>query len=429
MSARRQMKLGVFLHPSGHHVAAWRHPDAQPDAGINLANYRRLAYIAERARFDLVFHGDISSVQSDDLAYIGRTSRANLFEPLTLLAALSRTTRNLGLVATASTSFNDPVDLANAVATLDHLSGGRAGWNLVTSGNDHEARNFGLQHQAVHADRYDRAREFAALFSALFDARQGAVVRHSGAHFDVAAALQAERSPQIRPVVVQAGSSEPGRRLAAETADIVFTAQQTLSDAQSFYADVKSRLPLHGRDPDDLKIMPGVFPIVGETEAEARAKYELLQSLIHPVVGLSFLSNLLGGVDLSSYPLDGPLPDELPESNVSKSRPRILLDLARREHLTIRQLYLRIAGARGHWVLIGTPTHIADRLEEFFVGKGADGFNIMPPSPHGLEDFVALVLPELRRRGLFREEYEGATLRENLGLPYRPRSRPAPAAG
>jgi N-acetyl-S-(2-succino)cysteine monooxygenase len=249
-----------------------------------------------------------------------------------------------------------------------------------------------------------------------FDPDKRHVLDHKGRFFQVKGPLNVARSPQGQPVLVQAGSSESGRALAARTAEVIFTAQQTLQDAIDFYADVKGRLAAHGRHPDDLKIMPGVFPIVGRTRSEAHEKFEELQSLIDPVVGLALVSGLTGGIDLSGYPLDGPIP-ELPETNASKSRQALTIELARRENLTIRQLYLRVAGARGHWQLVGTAEDIADQLEERFVNYGADGYNVMPPTlPGGLTDFIELVLPELRRRGLFRSDYEGHTLRENLGL-------------
>ncbi|CAH1650214.1 MULTISPECIES: LLM class flavin-dependent oxidoreductase [unclassified Chelatococcus] len=439
-SARGQFSLGAFLHPSGHHVAAWRHPDALPDGGVNIENYTRLARLAEAAKFDLVFLADTAGVSDRNLAYISRTTRASLFEPLTLLSALSAVTETIGLIATVSTSFNEPFNMARYFASLDQISGGRSGWNLVTSGSDLEAANFSLPAHYRHAERYRRAGEFADVVKGLwdswdddaflFDKENGVysdpaklhALNHRGEHFAVRGPLGVPRSPQGQPVLVQAGSSADGRDLAARTAEVIFTAQQTLAEAQEFYGDVKERLRSFGRAPEDLKILPGVFPVVGRSEDEAREKFELLQSLVHPVVGLAYIAQHLGGADLSGYPLDGPVPDVLPETNGGKSRQQLLLDLARRENLTIRQLYLRIAGARGHWQLVGTPKQIADELEERFVSFGADGFNVMPPSPTGLDDFVELVLPELRRRGLFRHEYAGRTLRDHLGL-RRPASR------
>ena len=442
-----QLRLGAFLYPSGHHIAAWRHPEAQADAGVNFRHYVKLAQAAEAAKFDLVFLADGAGTRGDNVEFLSRTAHSYVaqFEPITLLSALAAVTEHVGLVATASTSFNEPYHIARKFASLDHISGGRAGWNLVTSSNEHEAKNFNRDKHFEHAERYERAIEFAEVVGGLwdsweddaflrdkdhgrfFDPERRHVLDHKGRFFQVRGPLNVARSPQGHPVVVQAGSSEAGRDLAARTAEVIFTAQQTLEDAIDFYSDVKGRLAQYGRHPDDLKIMPGVFPIVGRSESEAREKFEQLQALIDPKVGLALVSGLTGGFDLSGYPLDGPIP-ELPETNASKSRQLLTLELARRENLTIRQLYLRVAGARGHWQLVGTPAQIVDQLEDRFVKGGADGYNVMPPVlPAGLDDFVELVIPELRRRGLFRSEYEGRTLRDNLGL-RRPVNRHARAA-
>ncbi|WP_250516984.1 LLM class flavin-dependent oxidoreductase [Caballeronia sp. INDeC2] len=436
------LHLGAFLYPTGHHIAAWRHPHASADAGSNFAHYVQLAQAAEAAKFDLIFLADGSGTRGDNAQFLSRTAHSYVaqFEPLTLLSALAAITRRIGLVGTASTSFNEPYHIARKFASLDHISGGRAGWNLVTSSSEHEARNFGFDEHLAHATRYERADEFADVVSGLWDSfDEDAFLRdkasgryfdpdkrhaldHRGTFFNVRGPLNVARSPQGHPVTVQAGSSEAGKELAARTAEVIFTAQQTLDDAVAFYADVKGRMARHGRHPDSLKIMPGVMPIVGRTQAEARAKFDELQTLIDPVVGLAMVSTLTGGFDLSAYPLDGPIP-ELPETNASKSRQTLMIELARRENLTIRELYRRIAGARGHWQLVGTPAQIADALEERFVNYGADGFNVMPALlPDSLNDFIELVLPELRRRGRFRSEYEGRTLREHLGLE-RPASR------
>lgn len=428
--------LGAFLYPSGHHIAAWRHPEAKADAGIDFKHYIALAQAAEAAKFDLIFLADGVGTRGDDVEFLSRTAHSYQaqFEPITLLSALAAVTERIGLVATASTSFNEPYHVARKFASLDHISAGRAGWNLVTSSSEHEARNFNRDSHYIHADRYERAEEFADVVTGLWDSweddaflRNKAsgrfydpakrhVLRHRGKHFTVQGPLNVARSPQGHPVVVQAGASEAGKELAARTAEAVFAAQQTLDDAVAFYADLKGRMAQYGRAPEDLKVLPGVFPVVGKSESEAQEKFEQLQSLIDPVVGLALVSGLTGGVDLSGYPLDGPIPP-LPETNASKSRQQLMIELARRENLSIRQLYQRVAGARGHWQLVGTPTQIADQLEERWLHRGADGYNIMSPVlPGGLTDFIALVLPELRRRGLFRSEYEGKTLREHLGL-------------
>jgi FMN-dependent oxidoreductase (nitrilotriacetate monooxygenase family) len=432
--SKRQIKLGAFLMQTGHHIAAWRHPDAQADAGVNFKHYAQLARSAEAAKFDAVFLADSVGVRNRDEETLARTARAEHFEPLTLLSALAAVTERIGLIATASTTYNEPYHIARKFASLDNISGGRAGWNLVTSSGEGEAQNFNLERHVEHALRYERAEEFHAVVTGLWDSwEDGALVRdkesgiyfeqdkhhvldHKGKHFSVRGPLNVARSPQGQPVVVQAGASPAGRDLAARTAEVIFVAHQTFAEAQSFYSDIRSRASLHGRDPDGIKIMPGIFPVIGRTQEEADEKFQALQDLIHPVVGVSLLSNMLGGFDLSGYPVDGPIP-ELPETNGGKSRQVLLVDLARRDKLTIRQLYLRIAGARGHQQVVGTPQSIADQLQQWFEEGAADGFNIMAPwLPGGLHDFIDLVLPELRRRGLFRTEYEGATLRDNLGL-------------
>ncbi|MDP9971681.1 FMN-dependent oxidoreductase (nitrilotriacetate monooxygenase family) [Variovorax paradoxus] len=433
-SSTRQFKLGAFLMQTGHHIAAWRHPGAQADAGSNFRHYVELAQKAEAAKFDAIFLADSVGVRNSDLAPLSRTARADHFEPLTLLAAIAALTERIGLIATVSTSFNEPFNVARKFASLDQISGGRSGWNLVTSSGTGEAQNFNRDEHFAHALRYERAAEFHDVVTGLwdsweddsfvrdkasglyFDEHKLHVLGHKGTHFSVRGPLNVARSPQGRPVVVQAGASEAGRDLAARTAEVIFVAHQTFDEAKAFYADIKGRLPGHGRHPDDVKIMPGIFPVVGRTQAEAEEKFEQLQQLVHPVVGVSLLSNVIGGFDFSRLPVDGPLP-ELPETNGPKSRQRLLLDLARRENLSIRDLYLRIAGARGHQQVVGTPARIADQLQQWFEESGADGFNIMAPwFPGGLDDFIELVLPELRRRGLFRTEYEGRTLREHLGL-------------
>lgn len=435
-STPRQIKLGAFLMQTGHHIAGWRHPDAQADAGINFQHYVALARKAEAAKFDAVFLADGSGVRSTHLESLARTARADHFEPLTLLSALAAVTERIGLIATASTSFNEPFNIARKFASLDQISGGRAGWNLVTSSGQAEAQNFNRDVHLAHALRYERAAEFHDVVTGLWDSweddaflRDKAsgqyldagklhVLNHRGKHFQVRGPLNVARSPQGRPVVVQAGASEDGRELAARTAEVVFVAHQTFQEAQDFYADIKARVQRYGRHPDDVKIMPGIFPVVGRTQAEAEAKFQQLQELVHLVVGVALLATVIGDgdIELARYPIDGPLP-ELPETNGPKSRQRLLFDLARREGLSIRQLYLRIAGARGHYQVVGTPESIADQLQQWFEQGGADGFNIMAPwFPGGLDDFIEGVLPELRRRGLVRTEYEGTTLREHLGL-------------
>lgn len=436
MSRRgEQLKLNAFLYFTGHHVAAWRHPDAFTN--VELEDYIALARIAEAAKFDGLFLADGVSVRLRNVEAASRKAHSGAmpFEPLTLLSAIAASTSHIGLIATASTSYSDPYNLARQFMSLDRLSKGRAGWNLVTSGDPEAALNFGHSSPILHADRYERAEEFADVVAGLwasfdddafvrdresglyFDPEKVHQLNHQGKHFKVRGPLNIPRSPQGQPIIVQAGASGPGKELAARTAEAVFAAEVTLEDAISFYADLKGRLGRYGRAPEDLKVLPGIFPVVARTLSEAEEKFEELQDLIQPEVGLDLLSGMIGA-DLSAYPLDGPVPD-LAETNGGKSRQDLLLKLARRENLTIRQLYKRIAGARGHWQVVGTPTQVADLIEERFQNYGADGFNVMSPiKPGGLTDFIDLVVPELRRRGLFRSEYEATTLRGNLGLPY-----------
>ncbi len=429
----RQMKLGAFLMATVHHVAAWRHPDVPANAGLDFKHYRHLAQVAEAAKFDALFEADSVAAATGNIA--SRMARSDHFEPLTLLSALSAVTDHIGLIATATTTYNEPYHVARKFASLDHLSGGRAGWNLVTSDAAAEAQNFGRSEHVGHAERYSRAREFHQVVTGLwnswaddaftrdkasgqyYDPAKVQVLNHQGEHFSVKGPLNVARSPQGQPVVVQAGSSEVGRDLAAQTAEVVFTAQTSLASAQAFYADIKGRLAAYGRSADSLKIMPGVLIVVAETEALAREKFESFQDLVEPEVGVALLGRMLGNFDLSGYPLDGPLPELPLTDSGQRSRQKLLTELAEREHLNLTQLGRRIAGGRGHYSLIGTPEQVADELQTWFEQGAADGFNVLVPHlPGGLEDVARLLVPELQRRGLFRTEYEGTTLRENLGL-------------
>lgn len=429
----RQMKLGAFLMATGHHVAAWRHPQVPADAGLDIKHYRHLAQVAEAAKFDALFVADSVAAATGDIA--SRMARSDHFEPLTLLSALSAVTDHIGLIATATTTYNEPYHVARKFASLDHLSGGRAGWNLVTSDAAAEAQNFGRSEHVGHAERYSRAREFHQVVVGLwnswaddaftrdkangqyYDPAKVQVLNHQGEHFSVKGPLNVARSAQGQPVVVQAGSSETGRDLAAQTAEVVFTAQTSLASAQAFYADIKGRLEAYGRSADSLKIMPGVLIVLAETEALAREKFESFQALVEPEVGIALLGRMLGNFDLSGYPQDGPLPELPLTDSGQRSRQTLLTELAEREHLNLAQLGRRIAGGRGHYSLIGTPAQVADELQTWFEQGAADGFNVLVPHlPGGLEDVARLLVPELQRRGLFRTEYEGTTLRENLGL-------------
>jgi N-acetyl-S-(2-succino)cysteine monooxygenase len=430
------MKLGLFLEGSGHHVAAWRDPDVDPNGRQTFAQYLDSARIAERGKFDLLFMADTNATfGADDVDSWTRTTAASRLEPITLLGALAAVTERIGLVATATTTYFEPFHVARFFASIDQISGGRAGWNLVTSLAVAEAYNFGKETHLHHGDRYARAREFAKVVLGLWDSwEDGAIIadkesgiyfdraklhflNHKGKHFSVRGPLTVHRSPQGHPVIVQAGQSEDGRDLAGETAEVTFTVQQDLDAGRAFYADIKRRAAAYGRPPNAIKVMPGVMTVIGHSHAEAHEKYERLQTLLSPELAIKDLSSHFG-LDLASYPLDGPVPD--PRDDIEqKGRVKVMVDLARRENLTIRQLYKRVYGQRGHRVVIGTPAEVADALELWFRGGAADGFNLMPLTfPRGLEDIVDLLIPELQRRGLFRTEYEGKTLRENLGLPF-----------
>ena len=437
-SSRRQLRLGAFMRPVGIHTAWWRYPGAWPDANFNLRHLIRLAQKLEEGRFDAFFMADHLAVLNMPMAALKRSATVTSFDPLTLLPALAMVTGHLGLIATASTTFEPPYLIARRFASLDHISGGRAGWNLVTTSNPDAALNFGLTEHLEHGERYRRAREFFEVVTGLwdswaddafirdvdegiyFDPERLHVLDHKGEFLSVRGPLNIARPVQGWPVIVQAGASEAGRQLAAETAEVIFASGSSLAGAQSFYADVKTRMERLGRDPEHMKILPGALAVVGESAAEARDKRALLDSLVHPDSGIASLSIALGH-DASGFDLDAPLP-EIPESNASKSGRQRIVERARRENLTVRQL-ARIAGSYGGLSLVGTPAMIADQMEEWFAGAACDGFNIMFPwVPGGLDDFVDRVVPELQRRGLFRREYEGRTLRENLGLP-RPRNR------
>jgi FMN-dependent oxidoreductase (nitrilotriacetate monooxygenase family) len=434
---QRQIKLGMFLRPAGHHIAAWRHPEAQADGGVNFAHYTEVAREAERGLFDMLFSADAVTAMRHDLAGMKRMSYVAWIDPYTLLAGLAAVTSRVGLVCTATTTYNEPYTLARQFASLDILSNGRAGWNLVTSSNASEAVNFGRDQHMAKAERYRRAREFAQVVRGLWDSwDDDAFVRdcesglffhpeklhalnHDGRYFKVAGPLNVPRPPQGHPVVVQAGASDEGRELAAETADVIFCAHANIGAARDFYADVKSRMGKYGRDPDSLKVMPGMFIVVGRTRQEARDKLERMHDLVHTEVGVSLVSKYLG-FDLTGYDVDGPIPD-VPYNAGANTRVELVKQLARQDGPTIRQLWRRMAGGRGHYQMHGSPAEVADVLEEWFTSNAADGFNFLPPIlPGGLTDFVDLVVPELQRRGVYRTAYAGKTLRENLGL-----SRPA----
>lgn len=430
---KREMKLGLFLQPLGHHVAGWRHPEAE--AGVqDLALIQRIARTAEDAKFDMVFLADGLTTGRD-----AHPSWVVRFEPLTLLAALAMTTTRIGLAATASTTYGDPFTTARAFASLDHLSRGRAAWNVVTTSYDRSASNFSREQHLEHDLRYEVAEEFVDVAKGLWDSwdedafpkdKQAGVffdpskfheLNHKGRFFSIKGPLNVARAPQGHPVLIQAGSSGVGQDFAAKIAEVVFTAQFGTDEARAFYRGLKERVAAQGRRPDQVHIMPGVMPVIGRTTQEAKDKYAELQRWSDDSNALFLLSERLGH-DISGYPLDGPLP-ELPPSNQNRSRAELLTRLAREQNLTIRELYHLVASARGHRIVWGTAEEVADALADWFTGGAADGFNIMPAYfPGAFEEFTGQVVPILQERGLFRRDYEGTTLRDHLGLPY-PKSR------
>ncbi|UZF92043.1 LLM class flavin-dependent oxidoreductase [Bosea sp. NBC_00550] len=438
MTSPRQLHLGAFMRPVSIHTGAWRYPGAFPDANFNFGHLKRFARKLEAGKFDAFFMADHLAVLNMPVEALKRSHTVTSFEPFTLLSALAGVTERIGLVATASTTFDAPYHVARRFASLDHISGGRAGWNIVTTSNPDAALNFGLTEHREHGERYDRAREFYDVVTGLwdsfaddafirdsdsglyFDPDKMHVLDHTGPHLSVRGPLNIARPVQGWPVIVQAGASEAGRQLAAETAEAVFAAHRTLAEGQAFYADVKGRMAKFGRNPDHLKILPGVLVVVGDSVDEAREKRALLDSFVHYDSAIASLSIALGH-DASGFDPDLPLP-EIPDTNASKSGRERTIALARDENLTVRQLAQRLGGYGG-LAFVGTPKTIADAMEEWLVERGSDGFNVMfPYLPAGLDDFVDKVVPELQRRGLFRTEYTGPTLRDHLGLP-RPANR------
>ncbi|MFS2224311.1 LLM class flavin-dependent oxidoreductase [Pantoea sp. B65] len=425
---RRQLRLGLFVQPLGHHVSGWRLAQQQ-GSPTDIEWLTWIARKAEEGTFDMFFVGDALATSVYRLP-----STMARFEPLTLLSALAVQTKHIGLAATASTTFSDPFNLARIFSSLDHISHGRAAWNVVTSFSTDVARNFSRDDMPDHAQRYAIAHEFLAVTFKLWQGwQEGAVladqasgqyfvddkiqpINHRGEYFQVQGPLNISRSPQGRPVIIEAGSSADGQKLAAVTAEVVFTAAATLEEAQGFYRAQKQLVEQAGRHRDHVLILPGVMPIVGRTREEAWETWRQLNQLVDIDNGIKQLSTRFG-IDLSQFPLDGPVP-EAPNIEGGQSRVKLLTDLAERENLTLRELAAIAAGSRGHRVLVGTAAEIADDFQRWLEQGGADGFNIMPAiMPEQLSLFVELVIPELRKRGLFREEYQYSTLRENLGLP------------
>lgn len=432
MSRSQQLKLGAFMRPVSIHTGAWRYPGALPDANFNFPAMKRFIQKLEQGKFDAFFMADHLAVLNMPIDALRRSHTVTSFEPFTLLSALASVTDRIGLIATASTTYDAPYHIARRFASLDHISGGRAGWNIVTTANPDAALNFGLKEEMDHDERYLRAREFYDVVTGLWDSfADDAFIRdveagiyfdpaklhmlgHQGKYLSVRGPLNIARPVQGYPVIVQAGASEAGRQLAAETAEVVFAGVSTLEAGKAFFADIKGRAGTIGRDPDTIKILPGVLAIVGETVEAAQAKREQLDSLVHYDSGIGSLNSALG-YDVSGVDPDGPLP-EIPQTNASRSSRERVVALAQREQLTIRQLAQRI-GSYGGLAFVGTPQTIADEMEQWLTEEASDGFNVMfPYLPEGLDDFVDQVIPELQHRGIFRKEYEGKTLRENLGL-------------
>jgi FMN-dependent oxidoreductase (nitrilotriacetate monooxygenase family) len=432
-AARRELHLNAFLMEAGHHEAAWRLPQSNPRADFDLAHWIGLAQLAENAKFDSLFLADGPALTGS-----GAFRPPGQLEPLTLLTALSQHTSRIGLIATVSSTYNEPYNLARRLASVDHVSGGRAGWNIVTSATPQEAANFGMDHRLDHSSRYERADEFLTVAKSLWDSWEAdAVVAdkssgryadlsrlhtidHRGKHFKVAGPLNVERPPQGRPLLVQAGSSDDGKSFAARHAEAIFTAHQTYERAAEFFRDLKARAQAAGRDPDGVLVLPGIVPIIGSTEREAHELARQLDELRVPEYGLWQLGNVLE-TNASVFDLDEPLPDSVlsrPHLEGAQSRADLIIELAQRESLTVREILSRLGGGRGHFTFIGTPDQVVDTIVAWFEGGAADGFNIMAAAlPSGLATFIEQVLPILRHKGLFREDYTGTTLRDHYGLP------------
>jgi alkanesulfonate monooxygenase len=435
----RQIHFNAFMRPASIHTGAWRYPGAWPDMNFNFSHIKRSIQKLEAAKFDAFFMADHMAVLNMPMDALKRSHTATSFEPFTLLAALSQATERIGLVATGSTTFDAPYHIARRFASLDHISGGRAGWNIVTTSNPDAALKFGMDEHMEHGDRYKRARVFYDVVTGLWDSwaddafirdvdsgiffepDKMHVLNHKGEYLSVRGPLNIARPIQGWPVIVQAGASDAGRQLAAETAEMVFTALPNMKAGQAFFADVKGRMRKLGRNPDHMSIMPACLVMLGETVEEAKRKRDLLDSKVNYANAIASLSIALGH-DASKFDPDRPLPDDIPESNASKSGRERAIALGKRENLTVRQLAQRLGGFGG-LAMVGTPEMVADEMEEWLTTEASDGFTLQCPyRPGGLDDFCDQVVPELQRRGLFRRDYEGPTLRDHLGLP-RPENR------
>jgi FMN-dependent oxidoreductase (nitrilotriacetate monooxygenase family) len=434
MTTQRQMKLGLSCRYLGYHVAAWRHPDVPADGALQFDHFLKIARKAEAEKIDMIFFADSVGVREENLppGSAARSMKNAELEPITLLSALAACTSNIGLVTTASTSYNEPFHIARKYASLDHISHGRAGWNIVTSWSQQEAWNFNRDEHIDYDTRYAMADEFVDVVTGLWDSwepdafirdkKSGVfyddkklhVLDHAGRFYKVRGPLNSAYTPQGRPIIVQAGASAQGRDIGARAADVIYSSAFSLEKAQGYYADLKGRAAAYGRNPDELLIMPGVTFYVDESMEKAQAKQKMMEALIDPLLGLSILYNGFG--DLSQHDIDGPVPE--PKNARVRSIADNLYQMAQEKNLSIRDLYLAVAAGNSGWTIIGTPESIVDELQLWLNKGGADGFNICPATlPGGMDDVSKFILPELRSRGLFRREYEGSTLRQNLGLP------------
>jgi len=432
---QRQMHLNLFIQSRGHHEASWRHPDASALPLTDIRFYQQAAARAEEGLFDSIFLADSLSLGED-----GGNSARTWLEPLSVLGALAVSTSKIGLIATASTTYSEPYNLTRQFASLDHISNGRIGWNIVTSWSVPAAGNYGDSSQVSHAERYERAEEFVQVAKALWDswsddsvldnratgryadADSIKPINHQGKFYDVTGPLNLPRCPQGWPVLVQAGSSDTGREFAARHAEAVFTAHLEKATAKEFYTDLKMRVARTGRDPAHAIVLPGFSPVIAATHEQALRYAQELNELADVEVGRSRLSGRFGGYDFSSLPLDQPLStDDFPDPatvQAARSRAAVIVGVVKRERPTLRQLLATLAGARGHFTCAGTPEQIADLMQDWFDDGVADGFNLMPPViPATLDTFVDEVVPILQRRGLFRTEYSASTLRGHFGLP------------
>ncbi|RWX81364.1 LLM class flavin-dependent oxidoreductase [Neorhizobium lilium] len=428
-----KLVLNAFIYPGGHHEAAWRYSESEPHRIADISLYQEIARRAEAAKLDALFFADAPVLDANI-----RFSARHRLEPITTFAALAAVTEKIGFIATASTTYYEPYNLARLFASLDHISGGRVGWNIVTTSAEQAAKNFGLDRHPPHADRYRQGEEFVDVVTKLWDSWEDDAIiadkesglfaetdriheiAHKGEFYSVQGPLNVNRSPQGRPVYVQAGSSEEGRGFAAKHAEAIFTAHQTIESARAFYSDIKARAAGFGRNPAHIKVLPGISPFIAGTEQEAIALEAEFNDLVQPAFSLNQLKRITG-IDLSGLDIDKPLPRDLVEATraqANSSRHQLVLDVIDRENPTIRQLIHRLAGGRGHKVIAGTPEQVADWIETWFIEGAADGFNVMPPwLTGGLDRFIDGVLPILRKRNLFREDYEGSTLRDHYGLP------------